>query len=87
MKTILRAMWITFIGTRSSMVGHAEWRIGPIQAFMRLCDAESMQRSGVAMAFLILQQVSDSIDAVPFGHRILRAPQSPYVEGSLDGLV
>jgi len=72
MKTISRATLITFIGTQSRMVGDAEWWIGPIQAFMRLCDAASMQRIGAAMAFLTLQQVSDSIDAVPFGHRILR---------------
>jgi hypothetical protein len=38
MKTISRAMWITFIGTRSSINGYSGWRIGAIQAFMPLYD-------------------------------------------------
>ena len=70
---ISRAMWITFIGTRSNMDGYSKWRNGPIQAFTLMCVAVFTQRIGAAKSLPMLRPASDAIDAVPFGHRILRA--------------
>ena len=52
-----------------------------------MCVALFTQRIGVAKSFPMLRLASDAIDAVPFGHRILRVPPSSYVEGYLDRLV
>lgn len=46
MTTILRDMWITFTGPRSSMAGSSAWRNGFIQAFTPFYDAAFPQRLG-----------------------------------------
>jgi len=52
-----------------------------------MCVAVITQRIGVGKSLPMLRLASYAIDAVPFGHRILRVPPSSYVEGYLDRLV